>query len=79
MVEFKAVGSDGSELELGWLLEMSTSPLGHPVYWRGENFTCDQSQAIRFARKIDAERVQERLVDKSGTLDTVAVLHSWGC
>ena len=48
--------------ETGWLLEDASTP--GPVYWVGGargGATIDPSEATRFARRVDAERVSRRL------------------
>lgn len=67
-------------VEGGWLIEDAESPVSAPTYFRGDangpSFTDDHSQAIRFARKEDAERFALMC---SGTLDGVRIaFHEWG-
>ena len=59
--------------ETGWLIETKT-PEGVPCYWGGPAlWTTDHLKAIRFARKLDGERVAEDLdVDR-----LVVVEHIW--
>jgi len=61
--------------EIGWLIERGDSPTSDPKYWaagvyyaehdpgRSSVWTSNHAQAIRFARKIDAERVAQRLLN----------------
>lgn len=67
-------------VEGGWLIEDAESPVSAPTYFRGDangpSFTEDHHQAIRFARKQDAERFALMC---SGTLDGVRIaFHEWG-
>jgi len=66
-------------VERGWLIEKGASSTAAPLYWNGDpvevGWTTDVDQAIRFARKLDAERVAD------GLLIIVAVRvveHRWG-
>lgn len=63
--------TDGDEA--GWLIETKTAD-GAPCYWGGPSlWTTDHFKAIRFARKLDGERVAEDL-DTEGL---VVVEHMW--
>jgi hypothetical protein len=42
--------------ESGWVIEHRTSPTYAPAYWAGNGWSVDNLCAIRFARKVDAER-----------------------
>lgn len=68
--------------DMAWLIERGDSDPAEPKYWSGTDrdpsrfsaWTSNHQQAIRFARKIDAERVASR------ALKGVAVRiceHSW--
>lgn len=59
--------------EVAWLIETKTRA-GEPYYWGGPAlWTTDHLRAIRFARKIDGERVAEDL-----DTDGIAVVeHMW--
>ena len=66
--------------EFGWLIEREPSPQG-PSYWtpkhamlRVEPWTWDNLEAVRFARKEDAERVMQTL--PGGPYKVVE--HAWG-
>ncbi len=43
--------------EFGWVIEHGTSPVHEPSYWTGGDWSKDHLRAIRFARKIDGERI----------------------
>jgi hypothetical protein len=43
--------------EFAWLIEHRNSEISRPQYWAGSGWTYDDQQAVRFARKVDAERV----------------------
>lgn len=43
--------------EYGWVIEHRNSEPCQPQYWCGNGWLYDHMRAIRFARKIDAERV----------------------
>jgi hypothetical protein len=50
--------------EIGWLIEMPAGRWGTGFYWRGPHASWSWGtvdEAIRFARKVDAERVIEML------------------
>lgn len=60
------------EVERGWVVENAESETSRPLYWRGDNvdsrpagdetpyqvWTFDHLQAVRFARKVDAEKLK---------------------
>ena len=56
--------------EFGWLIERGDSEVSAPKYWAAgmrdpatfSAWTSNHDQAIRFARKLDAKRVAERLM-----------------
>lgn len=68
--------------ETGWLIEREDSPPSGPRYWaagqreseRSSAWTENHMHAIRFARKLDAERVAERTM--KGTAVRVCE-HMW--
>ncbi len=48
--------------EYGWVIEHQRSEPCAPEYWSGDyDWSPDHMKAIRFARKIDAERVRSTL------------------
>ena len=57
--------------ETGWVIERADSPTSEPKYWCAgmldantfSAWTSNHMQAIRFARRIDAERLCERLMN----------------
>jgi len=70
--------------ETGWLLEHGDSPTNSPRYWaagqidpsRSSAWTENHNHAIRFARRIDAERVATRLMRKI-PLEVRICQHEW--
>jgi hypothetical protein len=56
--------------EVAWLFELKG---GVPTYWTNEDWTRDVEQAIRFARKQDAELI----INDFGWTEAVAVEHMW--
>ncbi len=75
-------GTPSEQSEFGWLIEHGESPASQPRYWaagqidpqRSSAWTENHMHAIRFARKLDAERVAKR------TMKTIAVRiaeHAW--
>lgn len=66
--------------ESGWVIEHQRSQLSAPEYWGGGyDWYPDNMKAIRFARKVDAERVRSTLDmdDYDPELHRVCG-HSWG-
>ena len=49
--------------ETGWVIERGDSGPSGPTYWAGldDKWSQDHLDAIRFARKLDAERVSARI------------------
>lgn len=56
--------------ESGWVIERADSPVSEPKYWaagqtdasRSSAWTSNHMHAIRFARRLDARRVAERIM-----------------
>lgn len=42
--------------EHGWVIEHRNSQPHTPMYWGGNNWYADNMRAVRFARRLDAER-----------------------
>lgn len=63
--------------EVGWLLERQVA--GRAVWWRGvrcgRDWTADASEAVRFARREDAERAS--LGIGPSWADAIATEHMW--
>lgn len=60
-------------IETGWLIERGPGP--GPVWWAAGFWTNNANDAVRFSRRIDAER----LVAFLGFVSTTFVTeHSWG-
>lgn len=47
--------------ETGWVIERGDSRPSAPAYWAGDAWSQDHLDAIRFVRKLDAERVSARM------------------
>ncbi len=49
--------------EIGWLIEQASTVFdSRPTYWAGgDSWTTADSEAVRFARSVDAERVARTL------------------
>jgi hypothetical protein len=70
------------ENESGWLIERADSSPAEPRYWaagqreaeRSSAWTSNHMQAIRFARKEDAERVAARIMKD---IDVRICEHDW--
>lgn len=73
----------GQVTEYGWVIEHGASETSAPRYWaagqidpnRSSAWTGNDAHAIRFARKLDAERVAERTM--KGIPVRIAE-HGWG-
>lgn len=70
--------------ELGWLIEVPQlfRKSDTPTYWEGPGdlWTGDHERAVRFARKIDADRVRKWLYLEKATWTeggTISAQHSW--
>jgi len=62
MVRYMVEEMPGDEVEFGWVIERGDSTPATPTYWAGsEYWSQDHMDAVRFARKQDAERVACRL------------------
>lgn len=42
--------------EFAWVIEHRASAPSAPIYWAGNRWSPDHLEAIRFVRKVDAER-----------------------
>lgn len=68
--------------ESGWVIERADSCPAEPKYWaagqreaeRPSAWTSNHEEAIRFARKIDAEKVSRRLFP---AIDVRIAEHAW--
>ncbi len=66
-----------------WVIERGDSNVSRPKYWaagqaesgRASAWTSNHAQAIRFARKVDAERVAERIMQQ---IPVRICEHGWG-
>lgn len=58
--------------EIGWLVEIPEF-YGGPVWWTGSDYTRESTEALRFARKQDAEK----MIDAMGGGSMVATEHKW--
>lgn len=68
--------------EFGWVIERGDSPMHAPKYWAAgmrdpetmSAWTSNHMHAIRFARKLDARRVSERIMKG---IEVRIAEHSW--
>lgn len=67
-------------IEYGWVIENGASDPSAPTYWCGVDgnfgvtFTTDAFQAIRFARKADAERAARAVLPG---MEVRIAQHAW--
>ena len=61
--------------EKGWVIEHKESAPPAALYWAGDGWDKDHTTAIRYARKIDAERAARGLPNEPG--DHRISEHSW--
>lgn len=59
-------------METGWLIEVS-SAMPTPIWWMGYRWTRNANEAVRFARKQDAQQV----IDAFQMTGAVPLEHSW--
>ena len=53
-----------ASMEYGWVIELEASEPSAPQYWAGSSlWSGDHMMAIRFARKVDAERAAMMMLD----------------
>lgn len=45
--------------EFGWVVEHRRSQVCEPEYWAGNGWSKDHLHAIRYARRVDAERSRD--------------------
>lgn len=65
--------------EFAWVIEMGRSPVSAPEYWAGNRWSTDHADAIRFARKEDAERTAKGFDDDPAPeADYRFCEHGWG-
>lgn len=65
---YRLVRDEKDDEDMAWLIEREDSDPAAPKYWSGKDrdptrysaWTSNHQQAIRFSRKIDAERVVSR-------------------
>lgn len=63
-----------STIETGWVIEVGNSTPSNPLYWAGKHWSYIDSEAVRFCRKEDAEKVNQTL---PGTNNRICE-HQWG-
>ena len=70
--------------ETGWVIERGDSEPSRPLYFVGYDFaergswSHDNLKAIRFARKVDAERVSASIDDGAVDVPDRICEHAWG-
>jgi hypothetical protein len=57
-------GISQPKTEIGWLIELITPPGTNVDWWKGNGWTPEASDAIRFSRKEDAEEMLRYLRTK---------------
>lgn len=60
--------------ETGWVIECEDSDPAAPLYWAGKDWSEDHMTAVRFARKIDAQRLHFHLMPDT---DVRICAHEW--
>lgn len=68
-------GATGST-DYAWLIE-ALGNRAAPIYWDGADWSADHLRAVRFRRKVDAERVMINLVEAHRQPHMAAVEHGW--
>lgn len=69
--------------EYGWVIERGDSEVSAPTYWSGPTATFrngwsqNHLDAIRFARKVDAEKISTKLQVPGDPINRVCE-HIWG-
>ena len=66
--------------EFGWVIEHRRSLVSEPEYWTGNGWSKNHLDAIRFARKIDAERARNGFDEYDGDdpREHRVCEHQWG-
>lgn len=73
--------------ETGWLIEAPPAESRPPMWWAAGGWTPDSLLAVRFSRRVDAERVISYLRSSSSSLvalrdplvdSAIATEHGWG-
>lgn len=68
-------------MEIGWVIEHRRSPGYEPEYWAGNGWSKNNLRAIRFARKVDAERARDGFEEDDPLPDEQphrVAEHGWG-
>ena len=58
--------------EIGWVIEEGEPNRPTPLYWAGSGWSYINTDAVRFARRVDAERVAATLNEKTHVAE-----HMW--
>ena len=66
-----------AEFESGWVIEHFSSPGYAPNYWAGNGWSTNNLEAVRFCRRIDAERTTKGFDDEFAMQHRIAE-HGWG-
>jgi hypothetical protein len=67
---------DGGVTDYAWLIEAGGNRSA-PIYWDGGDWSADHLRAVRFRRKVDAERVMINIADAQRQSQMAAVEHGW--
>lgn len=73
----KIAATDAGATHYAWLIEAGDGNRSAPVYWDGGDWSADHLRAVRFSRKIDAERSMINLPDGMRQRHVAAVEHGW--
>lgn len=72
----KGAAPDTGSTDYAWVIE-ARGNLSAPIYWDGGDWSAAHLRAVRFRRKVDAERVMINLAEAQRQPYMAAVEHGW--
>lgn len=72
----KIATEEAGVMNYAWLIEAGGNRSA-PIYWDGGDWSADHLRAVRFRRKVDAERVMINIADAQRQSQMAAVEHGW--
>lgn len=61
--------------EFAWVIEAGVTH--SPIYWDGGDWSSNNMRAVRFSRKVDAERIMINLPDEARRPEMSPAEHGW--
>jgi hypothetical protein len=63
-------------MEYAWVIEVAH--VATPLYWDGADWSGNHMRAVRFSRKVDADRIMVNIPSDMRRADMRTAEHGWG-